>query len=120
MIRETTIIKQDQTKEKSMKVLLVILFLLSTVTFATDYDENICSALYDEAVDNCKVIMCTEWLSEDGVAITKDAIDECINSGDGDLLEGAQICADDGGEFESLIQAYNTQNPTDHISCEDF
>jgi len=103
-----------------MKLLLIALSLFSIISFAADDNTNICTSLYDEAIYNCEVIMCKDWLTDLGTPISENTIQECLQNSDGDLMEGAQICAEDGGEFEALIETYNANNPTNTISCEDF
>lgn len=101
-----------------MKPIFILLFLTSTPSFADGKSAKICDSLYDEAIYNCQVSMCEDWLKDEGTPINKETIAECIANSDGDLMEGAQICAVDGGEFEALVKAYNKKNPAKKISCE--
>ncbi|MFA6236858.1 MAG: hypothetical protein WC635_05975 [Bacteriovorax sp.] len=103
-----------------MKTILTLLVLFSANTFASSAsNKKICDSLYDKAIYNCEVSMCEDWLKDEGTPNTKKNIEQCLNSGDGDLMEGAQICAIDGGELESLIKAYNRKNPRNKINCDD-
>lgn len=104
-----------------MKALITLCVLFSTAAFAKNPEnQQICESLYDKAIDNCKVSMCEDWVRDEGKPITKKNVDECLDNADGDLMEGAQICAVDGGEFDSLISAYNKKNPKQKINCEDM
>lgn len=104
-----------------MKSLLVLSFLISSSVFAgNSANQKVCESLYDKAIDNCKVSMCKDWLNNEGTPITKKSIQSCLDSSDGDLMEGAQICAVDGGEFEMLVKAYNVKNPKKKINCDEF
>ena len=103
-----------------MKTILTLVVLFSSTAFAGNANnKKICDSLYDKAIVNCEVSMCEDWLKDEGTPITKKNIDQCLNSGDGDLMEGAQICATDGGELGALIKAYNLKNPRKKINCDD-
>lgn len=104
-----------------MKTLATLLVLLSAAAFAKPVDsQKMCESLYDKAIDNCKVSMCEDWVRDEGKPVTKKNVEECLDNADGDLMEGAQICAVDGGEFDSLVNAYNKKNPKNKINCEDM
>ncbi len=104
-----------------MKSFLMLIVLFSTSTFAdVNSNQKICESLYDKAINNCQVSMCKDWLKDEGTPITKASIADCLSKGDGDLMEGAQICAVDGGEFDTLVKNYNKKNPKKKINCEDM
>lgn len=102
-----------------MKTIMTFILLTQVTAFAGINSQETCDSLYDKAIYNCEVNMCEDWLKDEGTPITKKNIDQCLKSGDGDLMEGAQICAIDGGEFEALINAYNLKNPRNKINCDD-
>lgn len=103
-----------------MKTILALLVLFSSTAFASSTsNKKICDSLYDKAIANCEVSMCEDWLKDEKTPVTKKEIDQCLKNGDGDLMEGAQICAIDGGELEALIKAYNLKNPKNKINCDD-
>lgn len=103
-----------------MKPILTILVLFSATAFAgNSNNRKLCDSLYDKAIYNCEVSMCGDWLKDEGTPITKKNIDLCLKNSDGDLMEGAQICAIDGGELEALIEAYNLKNPKNKINCDE-
>lgn len=103
-----------------MKTILLFSFFISSSLFAgTIGKKQICESLQDEAISNCEISMCEDWLRDEGTPITKKNTEECINKAGGDLLEGAQICAE--GEIEVLIKAYNLKNPKNKIrNCNNF
>jgi hypothetical protein len=103
-----------------MKLLTIVLILFSINSFATEYNYTICDSLYQNAIYNCKVEMCKDLLTRNKVPVTSNTIEKCVDAGRGDLLEGAQICAIDGGEFDRLIKKYNKENPAKKISCDDY
>jgi len=103
-----------------MKAFLIFLTLISETTFANSAaSKKICDSLLDKAISNCQVSMCEDWLRDEGKPITKENIDDCLTNSDGDLMEGASICAADGGEFDSLVAAYNRKHPKNKINCDD-
>jgi len=112
-----------------MKIIMTIMFLTFAVAnskvssanaFASDDNaQKICDTLLNEAIYNCEVSMCEDWLRDADKPVTQKNIEKCLKSGDGDLLEGAQICAYDGGELQSLVDAYNLKHPKNKISCND-
>lgn len=101
-----------------MKFLIALLALTSINAYAAD-DTKVCEDLYDEAIHNCSVFMCEESIEEAGEVVTPEAVNNCIANSDGDLMEGAQICAVDGEEYKNVIEAYNAKNPAGQVTCED-
>jgi len=103
-----------------MKSILALLVLCTAVARADiPNEQKICDSLYDKAIHTCSVIMCKDSLESQGIPQTKKNINDCLENSDGDLMEGAQICAIDGGEVEALVKAYNLKNPKKQINCED-
>lgn len=108
-------------QENFMKTVITLLVLFSTASFASNTgNKKICDSLYDKAISNCEVSMCEDWLKDETTPISKKNIDQCLKNSDGDLMEGAQICAIDGGELEALIKAYNLKNPKNKINCDEI
>ena len=104
-----------------MKSILMLMVLFSSIAHASNpKNDKIFESLLDKAIKNCSISMCEEWLKDEGTPITKKNIKECLESGDGDLMEGAQICAIDGGELSDLIKAYNLKNPKNKLNCDDL
>lgn len=103
-----------------MRSIVFVLSVLPFFAFANN-QEAICESLYDKAIMVCEEVMCTESLEIEGIEVTPANIKECIVTSDGDLMEGAQICALDGGEFENQISEYNKGRPQDKkVECEIF
>jgi len=103
-----------------MKTFLTLSVLFSATAFASNANiQKTCDSLLDKAIANCAESMCEEWLKDEGTPVTKYNINQCLKNSDGDLMEGAQICAIDGGELEALIKVYNLKNPRNKINCDD-
>jgi len=102
----------------SYQVPALLIISLSAILATAEIETKVCERLYEQAIQNCKVSMCEDFLKEAGQAINQKNIKACIKNSDGDLMEGAQICAVDGGEFAALIKEYNSKNSGSHLKCD--
>jgi hypothetical protein len=104
-----------------MKLLITLFILSSATAFATENNnDKICKTLWNKAIHNCEVATCKDWVKDEGKPVNQKTIAECFANSDGDLLEGAQICAADGGELATLVKAHNLKNPKNKVNCDDM
>ncbi len=102
------------------KLITLFIIIASANAFTNENNDKTCEKLYIKAIHKCSVIMCKDWLKDQNQPITKANINDCLSNSDGDLREGAQICATDEGVFDSLVNKYNKKNPENRINCEHF